>query len=260
MTETMQVLRRTFSVGDLIAAAKDCELVGTVAVQARQRVEETEWLLALAANSLLIKGVIGWVPLVDANVTHWLDKWRGMKKLKGVRHVLHDEEDEFYMLRADFNAGIRSLRHYQLTYDLLIFERHLPQTIQFVDRHPDQTFVLDHIAKPRIREGALEPWKSNLLHLAEHPNVYCKLSGMITEADWSKWSPGQLEPYFDHVLSAFGPSRLMFGSDWPVLTVASSYTRWLQTVEKWLSKLSDSEASAIRYGNAIRVYQLQIET
>jgi len=119
--------------------------------------------------------------------------------------------------------------------------------------------VLDHIAKPRIREGGLEPWKTNILHLAERPNVYCKLSGMVTEADWLMWSLNQLRPYFEHVLAAFGPSSLMFGSDWPVLTLAADYAKWLKTVEEWLGALSGPEACAIRYGNAIRVYQLQIE-
>jgi L-fuconolactonase len=260
MTERMQALRRDFNIDDLAAASEGFGLVGTVAVQARQSVEETEWLLELATISPLVKGVVGWAPLLDANLRHWLDRWQGRKELKGIRHLLHDEQDEHYMLRADFNAGIRLLRQYQLTYDLLIFERHLPQTIRFVDQHPDQTFVLDHIGKPRIREGGLEPWKTNILHLAERPNVCCKLSGMVTEADWSMWSLDQLRPYFEHVLAAFGPSRLMFGSDWPVLTLAADYAKWLKTVEAWLSTLSEPEAGAIRYGNAIRVYQLQIGT
>lgn len=259
MTEQMQKLKRDFSIDDLIASADRWALAGTVAVQARQSVEETEWLLELAANSSMIKGVVGWAPLVDADLGRWLDRWQG-KKLKGVRHVLHDEVDENYILRPDFNAGIRHLRQYQLAYDLLIFERHLPQTIRFVDQHPDQAFALDHIAKPRIGEGVLEPWASNILRLAERPNVYCKLSGMVTEADWSTWSPDQLRPCFEHVLAAFGPSRLMFGSDWPVLTLAASYTRWLETVEAWLRGLSESEASTIRYGNAVRFYQLRMET
>ncbi len=256
MTEQMQVLRRDFDINDLAAAAEGRALVGTVAVQARQSVDETEWLLEQATTSPLVKGVVGWAPLVEANLRHWLDRWQQRREFKGVRHVLHDEEDDYYMLRADFNAGIRLLRQYQLTYDLLIFERHLPQTIQFVDQHPDQTFVLDHIAKPRIRDGVLEPWKTNLLHLAERPNVYGKLSGIVTEADWLTWSADQLKPYFEQVLAAFGPSRLMFGSDWPVLTVATSYSRWMGTVDKWLSELSASEAGAIRHDTAVDVYRL----
>lgn len=258
MNEQMMMLRRDFSIDDLIGSVHGQELVGTVAVQARQSVKETEWLLDLAANSQMIKGVIGWAPLTDENVEHWLDRWKEVEKLKGIRHVLHDEADEHYMLRSDFNAGIGLLKRHQLLYDLLIFERHLPQTIQFVDRHPNQIFVLDHIAKPQIRDGTLEPWKSNIRDLAKRRNVYCKLSGMVTEATWSTWSSEQLRPYFEHVLEAFGPSRLMFGSDWPVVTVAASYGRWIETVEEWLGGLSTSEASAIRRDTAVRVYKLNI--
>lgn len=256
MTESMRVIRRDFSIDDLASSAKGWDLLGTVAVQARQTVKETDWLLDIAESSQLIRGVVGWIPLIAPDVEQWLDKWKKRKKLKGIRHVLHDEEDGDYMLRPDFNSGIRLLRKYQLIYDLLIFERHLPQTIEFVDHHPDQMFVLDHIAKPRIRDGAFEPWKSNILRLSKRQNVYCKLSGMVTEAEWSTWSEEQLKPYFEHVLAAFGPSRMMFGSDWPVLTVAASYARWMETVDQWLEKLSDTEASAIRHDNAVRVYQL----
>lgn len=256
ITEQMTGLKRDFSIQDLVDSVCDRQLVGTIAVQARQSVQETEWLLDQAAHFRLIKGVVGWAPLVDANVAQWLERWHDAKELKGLRHVLHDEQDDYYLLRSDFNKGVGLLQHYQLVYDLLIFERHLPQTIQFVDRHPNQTFVLDHIAKPRIRENTLEPWKSNIRLLAERQNVYCKLSGMVTEATWSTWDPEQLRPYFEHVLDVFGPSRIMFGSDWPVLTLAASYDRWMETVEKWLGRLSDSEAGAIRRDTVVRVYEL----
>jgi len=258
MSEEMTGLKRDFYIQDLVNSLGGRELVGTVAVQARQSVQETEWLIEQAAQSQLIKGVVGWAPLVDANVGEWLERWQGAKALKGLRHVLHDEEDDHYMLRNDFNDGIRLLRQNQLTYDLLIFERHLPQTVQFVDKHPNQVFVLDHIAKPRIKEDRLEPWKSNLQLLAQRQNVYCKLSGMVTEAAWSTWSNKQLWPYVEHVIDIFGPSRLMFGSDWPVVTVASSYGRWMDTVEEWLGQLTESEASAIRHDTAAQVYRLSV--
>jgi L-fuconolactonase len=256
MSAQMQVLQRDFSIHDLAIEANAVGVVGTVAVQARQSVEETEWLLSLAKNLPLVKGVVGWAPLIDANVTAWLDQWRNNSLLKGVRHVLHDEADDEYMLRPDFNAGIRALDSYGLCYDLLIFERHLPQTISFVDRHPNQIFILDHIAKPRIGEGIFEPWKTNIALLAERPHVYCKLSGMATEAAWNNWSSEQLKPYFDHVLEVFEPSRIMFGSDWPVLNLAGSYVAWVQIVDQWLSELSETEANAIRRDTAIRVYRL----
>ena len=256
MSVQMQALRRDFSVHDLAAEAKAFGVTGTIAVQARQSVEESEWLLAVAQSSPLVKGVVGWAPLIDRNVTEWLDKWKSNPLLKGVRHVLHDEADDEYMLRPDFNAGIRALMSYGLRYDLLIFERHLPQTISFVDQHPNQVFVLDHIAKPRIREGVLEPWRTNISRLAERPHIFCKLSGMATEANWDDWNSDTLKPYFDYVLEAFGPSRIMFGSDWPVLNLAGSYPAWVEIVDQWLSNLSKTEANAIRRDTAIRAYGL----
>ena len=256
MSAQMQAIRRDFSVHDLADEANASGVIGTIAVQARQSVEETECLLAVAQSSLLVKGVVGWAPLSDPNVTEWLDKWKGNPLLKGVRHVLHDEADDEYMLRPDFNAGIRALMSYRLRYDLLIFERHLPQTISFVDRHPNQLFILDHIAKPHIRDGVFESWKTNISRLAERTNVYCKLSGMATEANWNNWNADTLKPYFDHVLRIFGPSRLMFGSDWPVLNLAGSYVTWVEIVDQWLSNLSKDEADAIRKDTAIHIYGL----
>ena len=148
---------------------------------------------------------------------------------------------DLYMLRADFNAGIRALKPFGLIYDILIFERHLPQTSVFVDRHPSQVFVLDHIAKPRIKDGAFEPWNTHIRELAKRENVFCKLSGMVTEASWSGWTPEQLRPYVDTVLAAFGPARTMFGSDWPVCLVASGYARWVETVQRFAAGLTADE-------------------
>jgi L-fuconolactonase len=177
--------------------------------------------------------------------------------LKGVRHVLHDEPDDDYMLRQDFNRGIASLRRFGLAYDLLIFERHLPQTLALVRRHPDQVFIVDHIAKPRIREGLLSPWRERMKELAAFPNVYCKVSGMVTEAHWQEWTGRDLAPYFDAVLEAFGPRRLMFGSDWPVLLLASSYGRWVETFRRAVSRLTGDEQSWIEHRTAEAAYRLE---
>jgi L-fuconolactonase len=223
MTAEMESLRHDFLIPELQSVFAESGIEGSVAVQARQSLAETEWLLELASESSLIRGVVGWVPLVDARVGECLDRLSRNPRLRGVRHVLHDEADDFYMLREDFNLGVDQLHARGLTYDILVFERHLPQTIQFVDRHPNQIFILDHIAKPRIRNGVLSPWKENIQALAKRDNVYCKLSGMVTEARWNSWTRDDLAPFFEVVLSAFGPRRLMFGSDWPVLTLASSY-------------------------------------
>jgi L-fuconolactonase len=160
------------------------------------------------------------------------------------------------MLRDDFNRGIALLKDFGLVYDILIFERHLPQTLQFVDRHPDQVFVLDHIAKPRIKDGYLSPWQSNIVQLAHRPNVYCKLSGIVTEADYENWTEEGLTPYIDTVLSAFGPRRVMFGSDWPVCLVASPYGRWLDIVKRHIQELSAPEQERVLGGTAIEAYKL----
>jgi L-fuconolactonase len=185
-----------------------------------------------------------------------LERLASNKKLKAVRHVIHDEPDNFFILREDFNRGIGLLDRFKLKYDILIFERHLPQTIAFVDRHPEQIFVVDHIAKPRIKDGDMEPWREALADLARRENIYCKLSGMVTEANWSSWTESELQPYVDVVLTAFGPKRIMFGSDWPVLLVASSYRGWVETVHRMIRSLSDDEQKWIMGQTAKSVYEL----
>ena len=176
--------------------------------------------------------------------------------LKAVRHVLQGEADDSYMLRSDFNRGIDALCEFGLVYDILILERQLSQTIELVDRHPKQIFVLDHMAKPRIREHVVSPWRENLRILAERPNVYCKISGMVTEADCHTWTEEDLAPYFDMVLNSFGPERLMFGSDWPVCLVATTYRGWFKLVSKQIAVLGETERNAIIGGTAIRAYGL----
>ena len=256
MSDKMDVLRRDYVHEDLSAVTSAAGVTGTVLVQAQQTTAETEWLLSLAEGSKLIRGVVGWVPLIDANVEVALEALVQRPQLKGVRHVLHDEADDRYMLREDFNRGIGSLKQFDLRYDLLIFERHLPQTIEFVDRHPNQILILDHIAKPRIHEHMLEPWRSNLQELARRENVYCKISGMVTEADWHSWNEAQLWPYIETVLAAFGPSRLMFGSDWPVLNLASDYVAWIEVVKLAIATLSPHERQQIMAKTAIEAYGL----
>ena len=256
MQAGMEGIRRDFLIGDLRLVTKEAGISGTVAVQARQTIEETEWLIRLANSNELIRGVVGWLPLTKPEMGEQLDKLPTQAKLKGVRHVLHDEADDFYMLRDDFNRGISLLTKAGLRYDILVFDRHLPQTIRFVDRHPNQVFVLDHIAKPRIRQQLISPWAEQIRDLAQRDNVYCKISGMVTEADWHNWTPNNLRPYFDVVLNAFGPQRLMFGSDWPVLLVACDYTQWSGIVRSWINELSPAEQMAILSGTANTAYSL----
>ena len=252
----MKVIRRDFLPSDLEPILHHFGIEGSVAVQARQTLEETSWLLDLAAKNEFLRGVVGWVPLVDGDrVRPHLERFAKHPKFKGVRHVVQDEADPRYILRPDFNQGIRALLEFKLRYDVLIFERHLPAAIEFVDRHPKQIFILDHIAKPRIKEKILAPWDRNIRELAKRPNLYCKLSGMVTEAG-PQWTPKSLAPYIETVLNAFGPKRVMFGSDWPVMLLASDYERWFRTVSLAIARFSKTEQERIMGGTAVEAYGL----
>ena len=203
--DDMAVLRRDFLPADLERELARAGVDGVVSVQARQTLEETEWLLGLAGQHAFIKGVVGWVELVNPGVGAVLERLVKNPKLKAVRHVVQGEPDDNFILRDDFNRGVALLAPLGLVYDILIFPRHLKPSIRFVDRHPGQRFVLDHIAKPQIKAGVLEPWAADIRELARRPNVYCKLSGMVTEADYQRWTEEQLRVCFDVVLEAFGP-------------------------------------------------------
>ena len=254
ISEEMSGLRRDFLPENLEREAALAGVDGVVSVQARQTLEETGWLLDMASASALVWGVVGWVPLAAPDVGRSLEVFSGNPKFKGVRHVVQGEPDEKFLEREDFQAGIRELSRFGLVYDILIFERQLPQAISFVDRHPDQPFVLDHVAKPRIKDREFEPWNSRIRELAKREHVTCKISGMVTEADWLCWDAGQLRPYFETVLEAFGPGRLMFGSDWPVCLLGTGYGQWLGIVKEFLAGLSESERNMVLGGTAERVY------
>jgi L-fuconolactonase len=253
---SMTVLRRDYLVPELRAVTQASGVDHVISVQARQTVEETRWLLELATAHELIAGVVGWVPLSAPDVGVVLSELATQPKLRGVRHVLQDEADERYMLRPEFNRGIRALAAHDLTYDLLIFERQLPPTMAFVDRHPHQRFVLDHVAKPRIREHLLSPWSENLRELARRPNVWCKLSGLTTEADPSNWTEAELKPYLEVAMETFGPQRLMFGSDWPVCLLGCNYDRWIEVVDRVVARWSADEQEQFWWKNAFNAYGL----
>jgi L-fuconolactonase len=256
MTEEMTELRRDIGLEDLRNVVVPTGITGTVVVEVERTAEETRWLTSVAASADLILGVVGWADLTDSLAQAELEKMTSLPKLKGVRHPIHDEPDPNFILREDFNRGVAGLHQLRLTYDILIFEDHLPQTISFVDRHPNQIFILDHIAKPRIRHASITAWRTNLLELARRPNVYCKLSGVVTEADWDRWSPQMIAPYIDTVLEAFSPSRLMFGSDWPIVTLASTYSCWVDTIHMAIASLSISEQQSILWRSATEAYSL----
>jgi L-fuconolactonase len=253
--DSMGAIRRDFLPSDLALLLRVSGVDASITVQARQSIEETEWLLDLSHENDWIAGVVGWAALTEPAVEATLQRLAANPKLKGVRHVLQGEPDA-YMASEDFNAGVAKLRRYGLTYDLLVLARQLPAAIAFVDRHPQQPIVLDHIAKPLIAAQDLEPWRTNIRKLAQRPHLCCKLSGMVTEADFDHWTIEQLRPYVDTVLEAFGPERLMFGSDWPVCTVAASYQRWHSTVASLLAELSRDEQASIFGNTAIHFYGL----
>ncbi len=253
--ESMARIRRSFLPEDLGAEIASAGVDGVVSVQARQVVGETDWLLELARANDFIQGIVGWLPIASESLDAELDRLAAEDKLKGLRHVVQGEAPGF-LDGADFNHGIARLSDRGLVYDLLVFEHQLEEAIRFVDRHPGQPFVLDHIAKPRIGENELEPWASRIRAMAQRENVTCKLSGMVTEADYEHWTRGQLQPYLDTVLEAFGPGRLMFGSDWPVCLVATGYREWAELVRGFIAPLSDAEKAAVLGGTASRVYGL----
>lgn len=256
MLNGMESIRRDFLVPQLESTMHAAKIDGVVTVQARQSLLETDFLLDLASRHDLIRGVVGWLPLADPAITSYLEKYWHYPKLKAVRHVLHDEPDDFYMLREDFNRGVAQLDDVGLRYDILIFERHLPQTIEFVDRYPHQIFIVDHIAKPQIKDHRLSPWRERMQDLARRENIFCKLSGLVTEADWQGWTELDLQPYIDTVLECFGPNRLMFGSDWPVSLVACPYEKWIEVVERSTVSLSVSERDRLFGGTAKEAYRL----
>jgi L-fuconolactonase len=255
--DEMVVLKRDFLPSHLAPIVASVGFDGTIAIQARQTIAETEWLLEMAEKNDLIKGVVGWVPLCSSSVNDHLRKFSKSAKLVGVRHVVQDEPDERFMLRPDFINGLKCLSRYDLAYDILVFPQQLAAAAELVTLFPDQRFILDHIAKPPIKAGRIDDWKIGIERLAQFPNVYCKLSGMVTEADWDNWKPSHLAPYLDVVLHAFGPDRLMIGSDWPVCTVVADYQRVIGIVEAYISTRSIEEQDAILGGNAVKAYKLR---
>ncbi len=251
---TMTVIRRDFLPVDLESELLAAGFDGCIAVQAAQTVEETEWLLGLAGRHRFIRGVVGWVDLRAADLEPSLSRLARHPKLAGIRHIAQSEPDPWYLVSPEFLRGLRALAAHDLTYDVLVRDFQLPAAIELADTVPSQRFVLDHLGKPRIRERLREPWGTHLRELAARPNVFCKLSGLVTEADWSRHRPADFAPYLDAALDAFGPSRLLIGSDWPVCLLAASYRATLDLVLAHLASLSDSERAAILGGTALRAY------
>ena len=254
MTEPMVTLRRDYQPEHLKPLLDSAGFDGSIAVQARQTLEETERLLQLADAHPFIKGVVGWVDLRSPALRQQLEKLAVHPRLLGVRHVVQDEPDDQFMLRADFRRGIAQLREFDLTYDLLLFPRHLGAARKLVAEFPEQPFVLDHLGKPAIRDRQISLWRKDLSELAQFPNVTCKLSGLVTEAKWQAWEPADFRPYLDVALECFGTDRLMIGSDWPVCTLSGDYGATLRIITEYLERLPATARAAILGHNCARFY------
>jgi L-fuconolactonase len=247
-------LHRSWLPDDLAALQQPLGFDGSIAVQARQVVGESDWLLGLADKHANVKGVVGWVDLRSDRVEADLVRLAAHPKFVGVRHVVQEEPDVDFMLGKDFQRGISKLAAYGLTYDILIYPKQLEAALRLAENFPAQPFVLDHIAKPFIKAGVSEPWATQLRQLAKLPNVHCKVSGLLTEADHQAWRPEQFRPYLDTVFEAFGPARLMYGSDWPVCLFAGSYEQAYRLVDDYARGLTDQQRAGLFGGNAAAFY------
>ena len=254
VTDELSALRGNYRPADLMPLMSAAGFDGCVAVEARQSVEENAYLLDLLDRYEKVKAVVGWVDLCDPGVGDELDRWADRAGFAGVRHVLTDEPDEMYMLRSDFQRGIRMLTPKGLLYELLVAPRHLEYAARLVAAHPDQPFIVDHLALPDVRGNVLQPWADRLLALASFENVSCKLSGLDLMAVWHSWQPAQFVPFFDVALQAFGPDRLMVASNWPVCTVSGSYAEVMEAVQGWVYRLPDRDRDAILGGTCARMY------
>lgn len=256
INDDMSVIQRDFLPADLAPVLQENHVNGCVAVQADQSEEETNFLLDLAGRHDFIKGVVGWVDLRSPALASRLLHFSQFPKLKGFRHIVQGEPDNRFLLREDFCRGVQALAQYDLTYDILIYPIQLPAAEEFVQRFPEQRLVIDHMAKPYIKKGDIKDWEKSMRNIARSGNVYCKISGLVTEADWQHWKPEDMKTYLNVVLEAFGPARLMYGSDWPVCLVAGNYGRVKALVTDFIASLSAAEQAAIMGGNATAFYKL----
>jgi L-fuconolactonase len=255
--DSMAALRRNFLPADLRPELRANDFQGSVVVQTRQTLEETGWLLGLADAHESILGVVGWADLRGPDIRSQLKTLTGHRKLVGLRHIVQSEPDDRFLLRPEFLRGIEMLEEFDLAFDILIYAKHLPVADEFVRKFPRQRFVLDHMAKPPIRDRHIDAWASGMRRLSEMPNVFCKLSGLVTEANWKSWAREEIIPYIDVALASFGADRLMIGSDWPVCLVAASYGEVIRIVKDYISERVPKRAADVMGGNAQRFWRLQ---
>ena len=257
ITDKMAPLKRDFMPEDLDEERKANNINATIAVQTDQSEDETLFLLQLAEHNSSIAGVVGWVDLCSPNAANRIKFFSQFDKLRGFRHVAQDEPDDRFLVREDFLRGIACLRQFNLTYDILIYPRQLPAALELVAKFPEQRFVIDHMAKPEIKARNRSAWSVLMQKMAAHPNVYCKLSGLVTEADWKNWKKEDFHPYLDVIFGAFGPKRLMFGSDWPVCLLAASYQQVVEIIEDYFQDCAADIKERIFGGNAAQFYGLK---
>jgi len=254
--DSMSILQKDYLPENLCNELQKVNFSSSIAVQARQSVAETEWLLKLALENKCVAAVVGWVDLCHPDLSAQLEQFTANPFFKGVRHVLQDEPDDHFMLGKEFMCGLNKLSGYNLVYDLLIFPKHLDTAIEFVGNFPNQKFVLDHMAKPNIKGREIKVWAEGIEKLAKYPNVYCKVSGLVTEADWKYWKPVDFYPYFDVVWDAFGEDRLMLGSDWPVCQLAASFSQVICLAEGYFEQHGLDIMNKVAGSNAATIYQL----
>ena len=257
MDDRMEILKADHAPEDLHPLLQKAGVDGTVAVQARQMMEETEYLLDISHRYNWVMGVVGWFDFNSDGLEEQIEQYSGDPSLKGARELIHDMSDPAYAVSKEHVRAVGLLGTYGLTYDLLLRPQHIEPATRLVDRYPEQLFVIDHIAKPNIAQQELSPWRERMTKIGRRPNVYCKLSGMVTEAEWGRWSSSDFEPYIETCLEAFGPERLMIGSDWPVCTLSGSYAAVMEIVQDFVERLSESERSAILGETCVRFYVLE---
>ena len=257
INDNMSVIRKDFMPSDLKTIYIENNIDGCIAIQVDQTINETNFLLDLAKENTFIKGVVGWIDLRAPNINEVLNHYSNFEQIKGFRHIVQGENDNKFLLRSEFLRGISYLEKYNYVYDILIFPNQLEMTLEFVKKFPNNKFVINHIAKPYIKDNLYGEWVKLMSKISNYENVFCKMSGMITEADYHLWSPEQITPYMDLVLTSFGSKRILFGSDWPVCLVAGSYKKVKELVTNFISKLSENEKTNIMGKNAINLYNIK---
>ncbi len=255
ITMEMKAIRKDFLPEDLLHILQKSSIQGCIAVQADQSEKETDFLIKCSRNYPFVKGIVGWTDLQSPGVQARLEYYYQFPEVKGFRHIIQSEPDDFFS-REPFQKGVGLLEQYNFTFDVLVNSIQLPAALSLIKRFPNQSFVIDHLAKPNIRKQQLKPWKQELQQIAMHENVFCKFSGLVTEADWQNWKASDFKPYLETALEAFGPKRIMYGSDWPVCQVAAAYEQQLEIIKQFIDPLSPSEKKAIMGENAVRYYHL----